>query len=81
MTNGVRKGIKRRGKIKYILHDGLWVCLSWIGVADKPGYDKGRESVAPEEKLGIIKLRQSCHLGGLNLVNLILNIRFCQRQC
>jgi hypothetical protein len=54
LKNGVRKEIKRRGKTKYILHDGFWVCLSWISVADKPGYDKGRESVAPEEKLWII---------------------------
>lgn len=55
------------------------MCLSWISVADKPGYDKGRESVAPEEKLWVIKLRQSCHLRGLNLVNFILNSRFCLR--
>lgn len=73
--------MKKRGKAKYILYGGFWVCLSWIGVADKPGYDKGRESVAPEEKLWIIELRQSCHLRGLNLVNLILNSSFCQRFC
>jgi len=57
------------------------VRLSWISVADKPGYNKGGKGVASEEKLWVVKLRQSRHLCGLNLVNLILNNSFCQRMC
>jgi len=47
--------------------------LLWISVADKPGGDKGGESVASEEKLWVIKLRYSCHLCCLKLVNFVLN--------
>ena len=60
-------------KARHRLHNGLWMCLSRISVADKPDRDKGSESVAPEEELWVIKLRQSRHLRGLNLVNIILN--------
>ena len=53
--------------------------LFWIGVADKPGGDKGRESVASEEKLWVIELRYSCHLRCLKLVDFVLNSYSCQR--
>ena len=46
-------------KARHKLHNGVWVCLSRISVADKPDRDKGSESVAPEEELWVIKLRQS----------------------
>jgi len=52
----MRRGIKK-GKVRYRLHGGLWMCPFWISVADKPGGDKGGKGVAPEEKLRIIKLR------------------------
>ena len=52
----MRKGINA-GQVRYRLYNRIWMRIFWISVADKPGGDKGSESVAPEEKLWIIKLR------------------------
>ena len=45
------------GSVRYRLHNGLWMRLSWISITDKPGGGKGGESVVPEEKLWVVKLR------------------------
>lgn len=54
------------------LHGWLWVSLSRVSEPDKPGRNKGRESVASEEELWVVELCCPGHLCCLNPVDLVL---------